>query len=110
MKVQIYAKGGFKLIKKDLNRRKAIRGRCLNCVAWSPKAVENCFAVDECQLYPYRLGVGKQDAQARAKAIREYCLVFCCVGQSYEVQKCVSKFCPLFPYRKTITDRSVECV
>ncbi len=108
MKVQIYAKGGFKLITKDLNRRKAIRERCMNCVAWSPKEVEDCFAVDDCQLYLYRSGRGKQDAKARSKAIREYCL-WCCAGQPYEVQKCVSRYCPLFPYRHHKTDRSVEC-
>ena len=109
MKVQIYAKGGFKLITKDLNRRKAIRERCMNCVAWSPKEVENCIFADDCQLYPFRSGQGKQDAKLRAKAIRAYCLDFCCVGQPYEVQKCVSRYCPLFPYRHHKTDRSVEC-
>ena len=108
MKVQIHAKSGFKLITKDLNRRKAIRQRCSNCCAWSPKEVEDCFAVDACQLYPYRSGLGKQDAIARSKAIREYCL-WCCADQIGEVWKCVSKYCPLFCYRMTKTDRSVEC-
>ncbi|MBC8427020.1 MAG: hypothetical protein ISR63_10255 [Desulfobacterales bacterium] len=107
MKVEIYKKGGFELVTKDLNRRKAIRERCLNCCAWSPKEVEKCFA-DDCQLYPYRSGQGKQDAVARAKAIREYCL-WCCADQIGEVWKCVSKFCPLFPYRMSKADRSVEC-
>jgi len=107
MKIKIYAKGGFKLIIKDLNRRKAIRERCMNCVAWTPKDVENCFA-DDCQLYLYRSGVGKQDPKSRSKAIREYCL-WCCAGQPYEVQKCVSRYCPLFPYRQANTDKSVEC-
>lgn len=107
MKVQIYAKGGFKLKTKDLNRRKAIRERCMNCSEWSPKEVENCFA-DDCQLYPYRSGQGKQDPKARSKAIRGYCL-WCCAGQSYEVQKCVSRYCSLFPYRQARTDKSVEC-
>ena len=65
MKVQIYAKGGFKLIIKDLNRRKAIRGRCLNCSVWSPKEIENCIFADDCQLYPFRSGKGKQDAKLR---------------------------------------------
>ncbi|MBC8177214.1 MAG: hypothetical protein ISR61_03510 [Desulfobacteraceae bacterium] len=108
MKVQVYKKGGFELVTKELNRRKAIRERCLNCLNWSPKAVAQCFA-NKCQLYPYRSGQGKQDAAARAKAIRGYCLDFCCVGQPYEVQKCVSRYCPLFAYRHYKTDRSVEC-
>lgn len=115
MKVQIYKKGGFDLVTKDLNRRKAIRERCLNCVAWSPKEVEKCefgsYPKDTkyyCPLYPYRLGVGKQDPKARNKAIRDHCL-WCCADQPGEVWKCVSKYCPLFPYRKTKTNRSVEC-
>jgi len=73
MKIQIYAKGGFKLITKDLNRRKAMRERCMNCSAWVTKDVAECFA-DDCPLYPYRSGKGKQNAKARSKAIREYCL------------------------------------
>ena len=116
MKVKIPAKGGFTYVTKDLNRRKAIRERCLNCCAWSPKRVQDCgFGKPKdikyyCHLYPYRLGVGKQDAQARWKAIRQHCL-WCCAGQVGEVTKCVSKYCPLFPYRFGIrTDRSVECI
>ncbi len=108
MKVQIYAKKGrFKLIIKDLNRRKAIRERCLNCSAWSPKEVKNCIFLD-CQLYRFRLGIGNQDPRERSKVIREYCL-WCCADQPGEVRKCVSRYCPLFPYRQYKTDRSVEC-
>jgi Zn-finger protein len=83
MKVLIMAKNGKRVV--DLNRRKAIRERCLNCSAWFYPGVTNCTFTD-CPLYPFRSGRGKQNAKARAKAIRKYCL--CCMGgQSAEVSK-----------------------
>ena len=104
MKFVILGKNGPKVI--DLNRRKAVRERCLNCSGWSHKEVTNCIFTD-CQLYPFRSGRGKQNAKARSKAIRDYCL-WCMNGQHGEVSKCPSTDCYLFPYRKTITDRSTE--
>jgi len=104
MKVSILGKNGLKVV--DLNRRKAIRERCLNCSGWSCKEVAHCEFAD-CSLYPFRSGQGKQNAKARAKAIREYCL-WCMNGQLGEVSKCTSPDCPLFAYRKTQTDRSTE--
>jgi len=104
MKVKIRSKSGFKII--DLNRRKATNERCLNCSGWSPSEAANCLHKD-CQLYPFRLGVGKQNAQKRSKAIRQYCL-WCCANQSFEVRKCVAYACPLWAYRKSTTDKSRE--
>ena len=104
MKVSIFGKNGPKVV--DLNRRKAIRERCLNCAGWFPKEVANCTFID-CPLYPFRSGQGKQNAKARAKAIRSYCL-WCMNGQYGEVSECPSSDCSLFPYRKTRTDRSTE--
>ena len=104
MKVTILGKNGPKVI--DLNRRKAIRERCLNCDGWYHKEVTNCTFKD-CPLYPYRSGKGKQNAKDRTKAIRKYCL-WCMNGQHGEVAKCPSTDCSLFPYRKTKTDRSTE--
>jgi hypothetical protein len=104
MKIEIFGKNGPKVV--DLNRRKAIRERCLNCSAWSFKEVENCSFI-ECPLYPFRTGQGKQDAKSRAKAIRDFC-VWCMNGQHYEVTHCPSKSCSLYPYRKFKTDRSTE--
>ena len=104
MKVIIIGKNGPKSF--DLNRRKAIRERCLNCAAWFHKDVSNCTFLD-CLLYPFRSGQGKQNAKARAKAIRKFCL-WCMNGQHGEVSRCPSKDCSLFPYRKTRTDRSTE--
>ena len=104
MKVAILGKNGPKVV--DLNRRKAIRERCLNCAGWYYKEVTNCTFTD-CQLHPFRSGQGKQNAKARAKAIREYCL-WCMNGQHGEISKCPSTDCSLFPYRKTKTDRATE--
>jgi hypothetical protein len=104
MKLAIQHKHGSKIM--NLNRRKAIRERCLNCSAWSTSEVLNCdFA--ECALYHFRSGQGKQNAKFRSKAIRDYCL-WCCAGSRSEIAKCPSSDCSLFPYRKSIIDRSAE--
>ena len=104
MKVVILGKNGPK--KVNINRRKAIRERCLNCAGWFHKEVTNCTFTD-CPLHPFRSGQGKQNANARSKAIRNFCL-WCMNGQHGEVLKCPSTDCSLFPYRKTKTDRSTE--
>ncbi|MDO9566102.1 MAG: hypothetical protein Q7J15_05110 [Candidatus Desulfaltia sp.] len=104
MKVSILGKNGLKAV--YLNRRKAVREKCLNCAGWSYKEVTNC-EFDDCDLYLFRFGKGKQNAKARAKAIRNYCL-WCMNGQRSEVSKCASSDCPLFPYRKGGIDRSAE--
>jgi Zn-finger protein len=104
MKVIILDQNGRKAV--DLNRRKAIRQRCLNCAGWSHKELTNCIFSD-CPLYPFRSGQGKQNAKARLKAIRKYCL-WCMNGQHGEVSRCPSTDCSLFPYRKTRTDSSTE--
>ena len=104
MKVKILSNNGPKVV--DLNRRKAIRERCLNCAGWLHKEVAECTFTD-CPLYPFRSGQGKQNAKARAKSIRKYCL-WCMNGQYGEVSRCPSSDCSLFPYRKTHLDRSTE--
>ena len=104
MKVRIQSKSGNKVI--DLNRRRAIREKCLNCTGWSIKEVKECEFTD-CPLYQFRSGQGKQDAIAREKAIRKFCL-WCCADQILEVSKCPARDCSLFVYRKTKIDRSVE--
>ena len=104
MNVTILGKNGVKVV--DLNRRKSIREKCLNCAGWFHKEVTKC-AFTDCPLHPFRSGQGKQNAKDRSKAIREYCL-WCVNGQHGEVIKCPSLDCPLYPYRKTITDRSTE--
>ena len=104
MRVIILGKNGLKVV--DLNRRKAIRERCLNCFRWSHKEVTN-FTFKDCPLYPFGSGRGKQNAKARAKVICSYCL-WCMNGQHGEISKCPSIDCSLFPYRKVKTDMSTE--
>jgi len=40
MKVVILGKNGLR--QADINRRKAIREKCLNCAGWSHKEITNC--------------------------------------------------------------------
>jgi hypothetical protein len=100
MLAKIQSKTGLKTV--DLNRRKAIRERCLNCSCWIPKEVQYCVFQD-CPLYEYRSGKGRQNSKVRDKAIRVYCL-WCMNGQREEIAKCVSGHCALFPFRKTTKD------
>ncbi len=104
MKVLIQRKNGPEII--NLNRRRAIRERCLNCSEWSTKEVSEC-RFDDCPLHPFRSGKGKQKAKARSKAIRIYCL-WCTRDARLEISNCPSVDCSLYPYRKTGVDRSTE--
>ena len=102
MKATIQSKAGLKTL--NLNRRKAIRERCLNCSAWSTKEVSEC-KFTECPLYPFREGRGRQNPEERAKAIRSYCF-WCQAGQRREIARCLSKYCALFRFRKTTKERA----
>jgi len=84
---------------KRLNRRHAIRARCLDCSGFSAKEVRDCPFTD-CPLYPFRLTTGKQDPKKRDKAIRAYCL-WCTLDQRKEVKLCPSTDCPLHDFRLT---------
>jgi hypothetical protein len=86
-----------------MNRRMAIRLKCMNCSAWIPKDVRNCVFAG-CHLFPFRTGRGKQNAKGRYKAIRLYCL-WCMNGQRKEIRLCPSADCPLFSYRLGSIDR-----
>ena len=105
MKVNILRKNGLEIV--DLNRRKAIRERCLNCTGWNYKEVTECNFSNDCPLHPFRSGEGKQNSKDRTQAIRDYCL-WCMNGQRSEIAKCSSPDCPLYPYRKYRTDTSVK--
>jgi hypothetical protein len=104
MKLAIQHKRGSKIV--NLNRRRAIRERCLNCSAWSTSDVLKC-EITECALNHFRSGQGKQNAKLRSKAIRDFCL-WCLAGSSSEVSKCSSSDCSLFAYRNSTLDRSTE--
>ena len=105
MKIKIESKNGHKVI--TLNRRKAIREKCLNCSSWSNKEVSNC-QIKNCHLYPFRMYTSKQNPAKRSKAIRNYCHKFCMAGQFHEVKVCPSPDCSLYPYRHSKVDRSAE--
>jgi hypothetical protein len=104
MQAKIMSKDGHK--KLDLNRRKAIHERCLNCQGWYPKEATNCLSTN-CSLHPFREGKGKQNPAQREKAIRQYCLS-CMNNQIGEVGKCTVPDCPLFIFRKGGIEKAIK--
>lgn len=104
MRFMVLGKNGPEIM--NLNRRQAIRERCLNCVGWIPGEVRNCDFT-WCALHPYRMGNGRQDPRKRSQAIRNYCLQ-CCNDQPIEVRLCPCRDCSLYPFRLSRIDRSVE--
>jgi len=104
MKVMIQSRDGFTV--KDLNRKRACRETCLNCSGWVPSQVRDC-TFNDCPLYSYRMGRGRQDAAERAEDIRRYC-IDCQGGNSRDIGSCPTTYCPLYPYRLSTVDRSVK--
>lgn len=80
-----------------LNRRKAIRYKCLDCSGFEANEVTGCTHTD-CSLYPYRTINSKQDSEKRIRAIKDYCM-WCTLDQSHEITNCTSENCPLFIFR-----------
>ncbi len=80
-----------------LNRRSAIRYKCLDCSGFERDEVMKCIH-DDCPLYRYRTLKSKQDSEQRRKAIKEYCM-WCSVDQPSEINNCTSENCPLFIFR-----------
>jgi Tfp pilus assembly protein PilV len=97
MKRRILTRKGLRLV--DLNRKMAIRHRCVNCSGWSTREVRKCTFTD-CPLFPYRMGQGKQPAKERNESILAYCK-WCANGSSKEVSKCPAETCPLWIFRNT---------
>ena len=95
-RVQSKQEGQVKII--HLNRRIAIRERCVNCAGFQYAEVHDCIEVD-CPLYTYRLRYGKQNPKERAKHIHAYC-IWCSGGSAHEVTKCTAKDCALYPFRQ----------
>jgi len=96
MQVQTISKDGVKNV--NLNRRKAIHERCLNCCGWHNGEVAKC-TFKECPLYQFRTGNGKQNAKDRSKAIKAFCL-WCMNNQVGEIRQCPSFSCALFAFQK----------
>jgi hypothetical protein len=103
MKTTIQAKDGLKTL--NLNRRRAIREKCLNCSCWNFKEVATCKFRD-CALHPYREGTGKQNPNDRDRAIKGYCF-WCMAGQRAEIAKCVSVHCALFRFRRGKAEKAL---
>jgi hypothetical protein len=78
MKITILDKDGLKVA--HLNRRKAIKARCLDCSGWSFDEVKDC-GFQGCPLYPFRLSKGPQNPKERIKAVKDYCS-WCMAGKS----------------------------
>jgi hypothetical protein len=95
MIAEVQTKNGVKEI--DLNRRKAIRLKCLDCSGFERQEVTNCTHT-ECSLFEYRSGRGKQDAKRRDKAIKTYCMS-CTLDQPFEITNCTSINCSLHIFR-----------
>ena len=100
-------KTGFRVT--HINRRRACRFMCLECVGWEPSEIDKCKGVlldgSVCQLKDFRFMTGKQDAKKRNKAIRNHCLE-CMGGSFYTVANCKSPLCPLFPFRNVTIDKT----
>ena len=68
MKVKILSKNGPKVV--DLNRRKAIRERCLNCAGWASQRSDELHAFKDCRFISFSVWTGESRMpRTRAKAI-----------------------------------------
>lgn len=103
MQTRIMSKNGGTVV-VDLNRRKAIHERCLNCVGWYSHEVNACEATD-CPLHAFRTGRGSYSAKARKQAIILYCK-WCTIDQ---INACLSTPCPLFLFRKGRLAKAKNC-
>ncbi len=74
-----------------------IRKKCLDCCAYAPARVRNCWARD-CPLFPGRMGYGAPAGWSRRKAIRLFC-GWCTCDQPTEIRLCPADDCPLYPFR-----------
>lgn len=103
----IRTKDGFRVT--HINRRRACRFMGIECSGWIESEANKCIGkmMDEtiCALVPFKTIAGKQNAKIRDEAIRKFCLE-CMCGNSQTVGSCKSYFCPLHPYRKTLTDKT----
>lgn len=96
---------GFRTV--NLSRQKAIKEKCFNCSGYSRSEAKNC-SITTCTLHPFRNGRGELTPDQRNRAIREFCKDDCCEGGDYPVSQCPSPDCPLYAFRLSKIDRSVE--
>lgn len=87
---------------KKTSPLKAIRKKCLECMAGNANEVRLCH-LEKCPLRSYRFGKksipenGKKILTS-VKSIRAFCIE-CSVFNVAEVKKCEIKECPLFKFR-----------
>ena len=80
-----------------LNRRSAIKFKCMDCSGFEYAEMRNCEHQD-CSIWQFRTGNGQQDPVNRIKAIKAYCM-WCMLDQQYEITNCTSINCQLFIFR-----------
>ena len=109
MKKIIRTKDGFRVT--NINRRRACRLMCLECMGWedADKEVDVCNGEmldgSICALVNFKDMSGKQNPAKRDRAIRNFCLE--CMGDdTHAVSNCSSKFCPVYAYRSSTIDSS----
>ena len=106
-KTIIRYKHGFRVAK--VNRRKAIRYFCAECVGWETCEIEKCNGKHldgyMCSFHFFRSGKGKQNAKKRDAAIKNQCR-YCMQGNFYSISRCTSRYCPIYPYRNHRIDRT----
>ncbi len=80
---------------------------CIECLGWEEVLECDGWMLDGsiCPLVDFWNMQGKQNPKERNEAIRKFCLE-CMCGSSFEVTNCKSFYCPLHPYRQTITDKT----
>jgi len=106
-KTIIRNKTGFRVVR--LNRRKAIRYFCAECVGWDTNEIGRCIGKypdgSMCSLHSFRSGQGEQNAKERDTAIKKQCR-YCMQGNFISVGSCTSRYCPIYAYRINRTDRT----
>lgn len=97
--------GGLEVVR--INRRRACRYMCLECVNWEDYTSCSGKMMDGgvCQLVAFHNMQIKQNASIRSRSIRGFCLD-CMGGDSGAVTRCFSVYCPLHPYRQSAVDRT----
>ena len=104
-KTIIRDRNGFRAAK--VNRRKAIRNFCAECVEWETPEIVRCNGKhldgSMCSFHSFRSGKGKQNVKKRDAAIKKQCL-YCMRGNFISISRCTSRYCPIYPYRNHKTD------
>jgi hypothetical protein len=115
----MYQKGNKTIIRNRnglrvarMNRRRAIRYFCAECVGWENNEINKCKGQHQngslCSFNSFRSGQGKQNAKKRNAAIKKQCR-YCMQGTFISISNCTSRYCPIYPYRNHRTDRTYFC-